>query len=240
MKMGFCPNKHFYDADKYDSCPHCQQENASRRGDPVGRPGTSKTGSPVKPEAKKTSPTDVPPVPATVSIYGGHPIGPPDSPPAFSPFHGEHPANPPAPQRADPPPRPAPAGDDGHTIGFYGDKSTPHYVVGWLVCIEGPEKGRSFPLKDGKNFIGRAPGMDIQLSDPKVSQFKHAYVQFDPGSNTFKAAEGDSGALTWLNSQTESLEGKPTMRKGDILKVGGSRLLLIPFCDDSFRWDTMP
>ena len=33
MKMTKCPEKHLYDADKYDSCPVCAEKNsASERG----------------------------------------------------------------------------------------------------------------------------------------------------------------------------------------------------------------
>lgn len=41
--------------------------------------------------------------------------------------------------------------------------------------VDGPDAGRSFPLRRGANVIGREPGCEIKLSDPLVSR-QHARV----------------------------------------------------------------
>ena len=44
-------------------------------------------------------------------------------------------------------------------------------VCGWIVCIEGPRQGKDYKVKNGKNFIGRADDMDIQiLGDEHISR----------------------------------------------------------------------
>lgn len=54
-------------------------------------------------------------------------------------------------------------------------------VCGWLVCISGPRQGKDYKIKSGKNFIGRADDMDIQvLGDNKISRRNHGVVVFDP------------------------------------------------------------
>ena len=50
--------------------------------------------------------------------------------------------------------------DDSVTIGFSGSSGKSE-VVGWVVCIEGSDKGTGFPLKTGRNFIGRNANQDI-------------------------------------------------------------------------------
>lgn len=35
MRLTKCENKHFYDADKYDECPHCARKKAARPGTPA-------------------------------------------------------------------------------------------------------------------------------------------------------------------------------------------------------------
>ena len=43
-------------------------------------------------------------------------------------------------------------------------------VTGWLVCLEGPSKGRDYRIIAEKNFIGRSPEMDIRiLGDNNIS-----------------------------------------------------------------------
>ena len=43
-------------------------------------------------------------------------------------------------------------------------------VVGWLVCTEGPDRGRDYRLRTAKNFIGRAPEMDSASPTMKPSR----------------------------------------------------------------------
>ncbi len=41
----------------------------------------------------------------------------------------------------------------------------------WIVRIlSGPQAGKTFPLKEGKNKIGRSPQCDIQLTTNGVSK----------------------------------------------------------------------
>jgi hypothetical protein len=59
-------------------------------------------------------------------------------------------------------------------------------VVGWLVRVGGPDKGRDFRIHGEKNFIGSSPSMDIALtSDDSVSRDKHASVAYDPRQPAF-------------------------------------------------------
>src|SRR5260221_1427992 len=94
---------------------------------------------------------------------------------------------PPAPPGAAgaPPPGPEAGARPGVTrrVGMAGkdllEKADP--VVGWLVCLEGPDRGRDYRLHSEKNFIGRAPNMDVVLGgDDTVSREKHGVVIFDP------------------------------------------------------------
>ena len=41
-------------------------------------------------------------------------------------------------------------------------------VVGWVVCIEGPNYGQDFRLVAGRNFLGRGQGMQVRLQDNSV------------------------------------------------------------------------
>ena len=41
MRLTKCENKHFYDADKYDECPHCARKKAAKSGTPAQTKNTS-------------------------------------------------------------------------------------------------------------------------------------------------------------------------------------------------------
>ena len=110
-------------------------------------------------------------------------------------------------------------------------------VVGWLVCVDGAHIGTSFTLHAGKNFIGRDSSMDIVLSeDASVSRQKHAVIVFEPKKRQFFVMPGESRQPFYLNRQIV-LSGI-SLKARDNLQIGNSRLVFIPFCDESFGWDT--
>lgn len=108
-------------------------------------------------------------------------------------------------------------------------------AVGWLVCIEGADRGRDFRLHDGYNRIGRNPGNDICISgDTTVSGDGHVLVAFDLKSGRFFAAPGNSINLVRLND--EVLMMAAPLKANDVLTVGTTRLLFVPLCSETFSW----
>lgn len=109
-------------------------------------------------------------------------------------------------------------------------------VVGWLVCVEGPERGQDFRIRAEKNFIGRSPQMDISLAgDETVSRENHLSISFNPKKNSFKLLPGESRGIVYVND--EELVGPTDLKRGDLINLGKSQLLFVPFCGEFFTWD---
>lgn len=109
-------------------------------------------------------------------------------------------------------------------------------VVGWLVCLEGPERGRDWRIHSEKNFIGRAPTMDVCISsDEAISREKHATITFEPKKQTFWLVPGDSSGLVYLNG--EVLYTPAQLKERDVIELGKTKLVLVPFVNESFRWE---
>ncbi len=108
-------------------------------------------------------------------------------------------------------------------------------VVGWLVCVEGPDRGKDYRLHSEKNFVGRATHMDVVIeSDPTVSREKHASVIFDPKKKAFWVLPGEASGLVYLNG--EMVNAPSPMKADDIVEVGQTKLVLVPFCGDKYNW----
>ena len=115
----------------------------------------------------------------------------------------------------------------------------PDPVVGWLVCLDGPDRGRDFRLHGEKNFIGRAPHMDVCIpSDDTVSREKHGVVIFDPKKQVFWVLPGDSSGLVYLNG--DIVHSPAQIKRDDLLEIGQTKLVLIPFCGEQYSWNTTP
>ena len=111
-----------------------------------------------------------------------------------------------------------------------------HPVCGWIVCIAGPRRGKDYKIMAGKNFVGRADDMDIQiLGDNKISRRNHGVIVFDPKKKETVLLPGDSNGLVYHN---EAAVYTPTILGAyDLIEMGDSKFVFVPFCGDNFMWE---
>lgn len=126
--------------------------------------------------------------------------------------------------------------DDGKTQGFYSHLETAVVpVVGWLVCVEGPDKGRDWRLVANKNAIGRSPQMPVALTgDNAVSRERHAVISFEPRRQVFTLLPGDGSGLVYRNG--EEVLTPVVLEAHDRIELGKSTLLFVPLSGPKFSW----
>lgn len=126
------------------------------------------------------------------------------------------------------------------TVGWFSTKSGEREpCVGWLCGVSGPYRGRSFELKAGGNFIGRAPDNDIVLAeDNRVSRHKHARVAFEPRTGEFYIEVGESSGLAYRNG--ENILHHAALSVNDVIEIGGGSYIFVPLCSSDFSWDHYP
>lgn len=128
------------------------------------------------------------------------------------------------------------ADENDMTVSYYGGCMQSEPVVGWLVCIEGHCLGKAFPLKSGKNFIGRGSSMDIVLEgDNTVSRQRHAIVTYEPKNRSFMAQPGESRELFYVNENVVLMNTE--LHDRDMMVVGRTKLMFIPLCGPDFAWE---
>ena len=125
--------------------------------------------------------------------------------------------------------------DEDKTISFwdFGASRLPA-VTGWLVGQNGEEMGKDFRLHIGKNFIGRGINMDIVLEDKRVTREKHCSVTYDPKGNRFFVS-GEQGNTVYVNGAL--VEGMQELCDGDMLTVGETKLIFVPYCKEERTWE---
>lgn len=212
MKLMKCGNGHYYDGDQFFVCPHCKS----------GAEDVTIAGESIKPEADDLLSS------VTVSgIEKSHA-------PQLDEFWRESPTEPIA---DDEDKTVALYGDNEKTVGYYFAEEKAEPVVGWLVCLQGQDFGKSFNLKSGRNFIGRNDTTnDIALKDDySIAHEKHAIIIYDPKSRKFLAQPGMSRELFYVNDQVV-LQVMP-MNAKDVIQLGNTKLMFIPCCGEDFSWD---
>ena len=125
--------------------------------------------------------------------------------------------------------------DPGATVGVVRKKMGIDPVVGWLVCIEGPEKGRDYRIRSERNFVGRDPKMDICIGgDDAISRDNHAVISFNPKKNSYLLTPGEGRGIIYLNE--DEVATSTELKAYDTIEIGQTKLLFVPFCGENFKW----
>lgn len=212
MKLIRCEKGHFYDVEKFGTCPHC----TGGADDEVTRPLPKRDlGQDDIPTSKKDV-SNSEEIRKTEAMSGGISKG--GLAATLGDIKTENDV------------------DDQKTVAkFKKTHSGCDPVVGWLVCTVGKHYGEDFRLSAGRNFIGRSDKMDICLKlDATISREKHLIILYEPKANLFMVQPGDSRELSYLNENV-ILETKQ-INPYDVISLGETQLTFVPFCSDSFKW----
>ena len=126
--------------------------------------------------------------------------------------------------------------NEGKTVAVFRKQMGMDPVVGWLVCIEGPDKGKDYRIRSERNFIGRSDKMDICIaSDEAISRENHAIVSYSPKKRQFRVYSGESRGLVYLND--EEVITADELKAYDVIELGKTKLMFIPFCGEQFEWE---
>lgn len=108
-------------------------------------------------------------------------------------------------------------------------------IVGWLVCVSGPNRGRDYRLHSGTNFIGSSKEMDICIeNDNTISRRKAASVSYDDIGKVFFIQKGEGRNLIYLNGA--AVRSDADLAIYDRIRIGSTELIFVPLCCDKFTW----
>lgn len=125
--------------------------------------------------------------------------------------------------------------ETGKTVAVLQKSMKAEPVCGWLVCIEGKEKGRDYRIEAKNNTIGRSEKMDICLKgDDTISRENHARLAYDVKHNAFHLIPAESTNSIYVNDEPVYVPTK--LNAYDLIEFGESKFLFFPFCTDMFNW----
>lgn len=121
----------------------------------------------------------------------------------------------------------------GHTA-VIAKASTPRYVVGWLIGLDGKTRGESFAIRIGKNVIGRDRRVEVNVDDEQVSAH-HADLVFRPDERRYILMDANSTNGTFVNG--EEIQPRCDLKAEDIIRLGSQRFLFMPLCREGMYWE---
>ena len=242
-----CGRGHLYDPDKNPTCPYCSGGQkitvaSAGRTAPIGRSVLSPSrtapvgGTPVT-AAQKTAPL------SGVSVTAPQKTAPLSGISVTAPQKTMPPrgfgAPPPEPVQTAPPPPPGmgvSVAAAGKTVGMMQSQMGFDPVVGWLACVAGPSRGKSYTIRGGVNSIGRSERMDIVITgDLKISAENHAKISYSDKHNRFNLLPGEGRNIVYLNDE-EVFTPMP-LHAYDLIDFGETKLLFVPLCGETFTWE---
>lgn len=213
MALIRCQQGHFYDPSRHNACPYCGSMPAGGTG------ATEAQQQPMVPPPLGGAPS---PVGATRPLRDvPQPVIGPTVPlrPAGAHLGGS-----------------LKGPEEGRTVAVDMKKAGIDPVVGWLVCIKGPSRGRDYRIRSGRNGIGRSEAMDVQIAgDNTVSRENHAFLVYEPRKRSFSIRPGDGRGLVYLNG--DEVVQASDIKGYDIIEIGETQLMFVPLCGEKFNWD---
>lgn len=214
MAVVQCRNAHYYDDEKYQQCPHCAalQEKAAQDKQMAeqvsqARQIESYAAQYIRQHSRSRTEDSKPQAqgfqPQTPNIQGRMPV------------------------------ESSREVDDERAVSLYQKRGAAQYTVGWLVCVEGEEYGRDFPLYAGFNRIGRSGSNDIVLSDVQISMEEHCSVIYEQKKNIFYLLP-KAGSLVYVRD--DLVQQAQEIESGEVVAIGETRLELVVFCKGERRW----
>jgi len=108
-------------------------------------------------------------------------------------------------------------------------------VVGWLVCVEGKEKGRDYRIHSDNNFIGRSEKMDVCIrGDDTISRENHAIISYDVKDKMYYFSPGEGRSIVRVNGK--AIFATVEITNYDEIELGNTKLIFAPLCGEGFNW----
>lgn len=209
QKIVSCPHGHYYDANKYQSCPYCSSGSFTPTVDPFAdtpQAANSAAGDfshTIDPQSAPSSGAFIPTLdPQTVS-QGSY-----NSRMSVTQFVDQA------------------SSSVGNTMP----------VVGWLIVIAGQLKGSEFRLHSGYNYIGREHGDVVIRGDATISSEKDANITYVPQTRRFYIAH-ELGKNVLLVNNLPVIGGSTELKEYDVITIGMTKLLFRSLCGDQFSWE---
>jgi len=91
-------------------------------------------------------------------------------------------------------------------------------VVGWVVIMNGEQKGKDFRLFPGRNVVGTSADCDVVLTDAYLSS-KHCAIRYE--DEQYSMVDLDSTNGTYVNGKKTS---KVELIDNDVIRLGKTEL----------------
>ena len=108
-------------------------------------------------------------------------------------------------------------------------------VCGWLICVNGAGRGMYYRILKEKNLISDEKNNFVTVHyDFTRSEGVSSMILFDDIANDFWLLNCCGHNIVRINGRL--LLNATKLNKDDILIIGKTKFVFLPFCGESFQW----
>ena len=107
-------------------------------------------------------------------------------------------------------------------------------VCGWLVCIEGARKGKSYVISYGENFVGTDRDNEIQVLGDEKMLGKFTLIIFDKETKEANLIPARADGIVYMDNKP--VYDKYVIKNKDILEIGGSKFMYVDFLTECKKY----
>jgi hypothetical protein len=115
-----------------------------------------------------------------------------------------------------------------------GELDQRRYVVGWLLGLNGKARGEAFPIRMGRNVLGRARDSEVMVQDDQASSH-HADLVYRPEERRYILMDRNSTNGTYVNGR--EIEPRRDLVSRDVVTIGAHRFLFLSLSEMGLDWD---
>jgi hypothetical protein len=115
-----------------------------------------------------------------------------------------------------------------------GELDQRRYVVGWLLGLNGKARGEAFPIRMGRNVLGRARDSEVMVHDDQASSH-HADLVYRPEERRYILMDRNSTNGTYVNGR--EIEPRRDLVSRDVITIGAHRFLFLSLAEMGLDWD---
>jgi hypothetical protein len=115
-----------------------------------------------------------------------------------------------------------------------GELDQRRYVVGWLLGLNGKARGEAFPIRMGRNVLGRARDSEVMVQDDQASSH-HADLVYRPEERRYILMDRNSTNGTYVNGR--EIEPRRDLVSRDVVTIGSHRFLFLALAEMGLDWD---
>lgn len=114
------------------------------------------------------------------------------------------------------------------------NEAIPALLTGWLVYVNGNRRGTAITLGKEDTLLGLDANREVIVLEEKELSQAYAVISYESINREFHIKPGKKRCLFYAGDN--AVYNRNCMKAREMVEMGESKLIFIPFCSEDFDW----